>query len=827
MSADLSVKQSPSPIVVENQTVGVNDIPRGTVRNPADLVAAITCAVGIIVVCLVVVLAHNTTEGLTQDVAGAAVILRRIIGVPVTFLEMLVIAVPPIAVGIDLLVRRYPMVAFQGLIATIGGIILAVGLDVGVRTFAPAPLVTGLSVLPDAVTIPGSIAAITALLTAVASPARRRSVTWSWNLMWVYVVVAVVTSAVSLPGMAIALIVGRMAGYIVRYTIGVASRRAYGSSLIEGIQRAGFLPLSIDRVSTLPVSEIVAKAPGVQTPQYFSDHRLYLMKTVTGNLYNVIVLDGDRQVMSTLSRTWRYLRSRARGRGGLSFRQTAERTALLSYAVRSAGTMTPAVLAIAEADDSMLIVREATPSSRSFGDLRETEITDELLKVMWDQLLKSHRSGITHQALTADCFRITGDPILAGRGAGVGVWVLGWEAGELASSELGRRMDLTQMLALITTKVGVTRALDSAHKAIKPKELAELVPLLQIPAIPKATRDEMGNAKEVLNELRAALSQELPGVVTTPEQITRVGGRTILMAILIAVLVIVVLAGFNYEEVAAAIMAADWRLMLAAFGLGLVGFIGAAITFIAYSPVRLSFWKVCVCQVAAAFVSMAAPAGFGPAAINLRILQRKNVPTPKAAATVALTQATSVIVVLLALVVVTALTGSSQLASFEITPGLLIGVLAVAALVGTIMSIPKTRNWALERVTPILKQTWPRLVELFSSPLRLAVGVLGQIIGGLAYIGALQLSIMAFNVENVSFLGSAIVYMIGTSAASLLPTPGGIGTIEVTQTATLASMGVNAGVAASTILLFRTLTFWVRVPLGYVAYRWMRRIGEL
>jgi len=30
-----------------------------------------------------------------------------------------------------------------------------------------------------------------------------------------------------------------------------------------------------------------------------------------------------------------------------------------------------------------------------------------------------------------------------------------------------------------------------------------------------------------------------------------------------------------------------------------------------------------------------------------------------------------------------------------------------------------------------------------------------------------------------------------------------------------------------TIVLFRVATYWIRVPLDWLAYRWMRRIGEL
>ena len=824
----MSADKTPVPIPAKHPRVGIQDKPTATVRNPSDLVGLVACGIGIVLVCLMVIYAHNTTEGMAADVRAFAVLLQRLLFIPVTVLDMIVILFPPIAVGIDLLVRRYPMVALQGLIGAIGGIVISVIVVFFINWLGPESLVTGLSVYTNGVgvlTIPQFVSAITALLTAVATPASRPTITWSWNLMWIAVVVAVVTASASLPGMVIALLIGRMAGYGVRYAMGVASRRAYGTDLVEGIRRAGFSPTSIDRVSTVKVIETGEKFDGVQTPQFFSDHRLYVMSTIAGKLYNVIVLDGDRQVMSIISRMWRYLRSRGvEGRTTLSLRQTAERTALISYAVRSAGVSTPAVLSIAEAADSMLIVREATHGSLCFSDLDESQITDELLDAMWDQIRRAHRCGVAHRALTTDCFRVClgEDPRSV-----QGLWVLGWETGDVASSELAQRIDWTQMVALIATKVGPARALASASRALDEKELAGLGALLQIPAVPKSTREKMGNPKEVLAQLRTELTRDMPDVTIEPEQITRVGARTIIMTVLVAVVIIVALTSFNLTEIVAALRKSQWQWAVAAFGVGLVGFVGAAIAFMAFSPVKLKFWKVYVCQVAAAFVALAAPAGLGPAAVNLRVLMKKGVATPIAAATVALTQVANVVVIMLALVVLTVVTGSSQLGdTFRVTPGMLIAIFVIAAAVGIVMLIPRSRTWILSRVTPLLKQTWPRLVELVSNPYRLALGILGNIILMMSYITALLWSVYAFG-DSISFLGASMTYLLGTSAGSVIPTPGGMGTIEVTETATLIAIGLNAGVATSIVLLFRLVTYWIRIPLGWFAYRWMRRVGEM
>jgi uncharacterized membrane protein YbhN (UPF0104 family)/tRNA A-37 threonylcarbamoyl transferase component Bud32 len=774
--------------------VGIQDTPKRTVRNPSDLVGVIGCALGIVVICLLVVYAHNTTEGVAADVRGFAVLLQRILFVPVAVLELIVILFPPIAVGVDLLVRRQPLAALHALISAIGGIVAAAVLGLGLRQLGPASLVAGLSVRSgtvDVLTIPAYICAITALLTAVSVPAGRRSVTWSWNLMWISVVVAVVTTTASLPGMGIALVAGRLVGCATRYGLGVASQRAYDMTLVEGIRRAGFSPVSLDRVSGLPAEAL--GQPGTQRPQFFPDHRLYVMTTVYGTTYNVIVLDGDRVVVSIVTRIWRYLRSRGvEGRTALSLRQAGERTALLSYVARSAGVNTPAVLALAEADNSMLIVRQATAASVSFADIDPEQVGDQVLDAMWAQVRLAHRCGIVHRALTPQCFRLVHPDQAAPE-----VWLLGWETGEVAASELARRIDLTQTLAVMTTKIGSDRALRSAARALNEEELAALGPLLQVPAVPKPTRDLMGNAKRVLAELRTDLARDRPDAVIEPAQITRVGVRTIVMTVLVTVVLIVVLTSFNIPHVVEALRASDWRYVVGAFLVGLVGFAGAGLAMVAFSPVKLSYWRVCLVQVAAAFAALAAPAGLGTAAVNLRLLTKKNVAVPVAAATVALNQVANMVVVALSLIVLTTVTGSNQTTFFDVTPGMLIAVLVVAALVGAVLLVPKARGW-----------------------------VLGNVILVGSYVAALHFAVMAFGLD-FPFMAAAMVYLVGTTAGAVTPTPGGMGAIEVAESATLISFGVNPGVAASVVLLFRLVTYWIRIPIGWLVYRWTRRLGDL
>ena len=67
------------------------------------------------------------------------------------------------------------------------------------------------------------------------------------------------------------------------------------------------------------------------------------------------------------------------------------------------------------------------------------------------------------------------------------------------------------------------------------------------------------------------------------------------------------------------------------------------------------------------------------------------------------------------------------------------------------------------------------------------------------------------------------VYLTGSALGSIIPTPGGLGAVEAALTAGLTAAGLHSAVAVSSVLLFRLLTFWLPVPVGWVALNYLER----
>ncbi|OIQ90468.1 hypothetical protein GALL_276550 [mine drainage metagenome] len=811
--------------------VEIVDTPEVRVHHPSDLLNAVLCTLAIALMMLLAVYAHGTTTGVTADVRNVATVLRSILIVPIAVLEGLVTLILPATVLIELSARRLWRQVLESLAAGFVGLLVGALLTWGIVTFGSAELVRGMSVFLNGrftVTVPGYMSAIAGLVTAAGSRARRRTVAWSWNVLWVALGVVLITGQVSLTGAAIAVLAGRLAGLGVRYVSGVQSERAYGAALVAGIRRAGFEPVRLSRVrdgehaDRIDDVSAALDVSALATPR-LGGNRVYEMTASGDRLLEVVVMDGDRQVIGVLSRLWRSLRMRGiDGRTVVSLRQAAERAALLAYAARAAGVRTPQLLAVAEADASMLFVQEHPEGAVPLSELAPEQITDTVLQAVWDQVRLAHAAGIAHRALTSEAVLVR-DPMTATPE----VWITGWDSGDVASSDLARRMDLTQMVAMLAVRVGARRALASATAILPSSDIASIGPLLQTIALPRRTRDEIRAQKRVLAELRAALVEQLPEASIEPERLVRLGARAVLTVLLTSVAVVVVLTSVNVSQISQALAHSDWRWSVVAFALGLVTLVGAALTLVAFSPVKLPLWRTILVQTAATFIALAAPAGVGPAALNMRMLTRRGVTASLAVATVALVQVSQFVVTIALLVILSIASGTNEAAKFAPTTTTLVAVAIVVVLVASAFLVPRVRRWVAARTVPTLQQTWPRLIEIVGQPGRLALGFTGNVVMTMGYVFALESALAAFG-QNLSLVQVAVIYLGGNAAGAVIPMPGGLGSIDGALIALLGGVGgINLGVATSVAVLFRVLTFWLRVPLGWASMRILQRSGEL
>ncbi len=840
--AGAEVSDVPQAVPVETDLVHVVDTPEERVRHPRALVWLIGCALGIAGVMILSVVAHGTTAGVTEDVRSFNDLLASILFVPVAVLQGLVSLFAPVAVMIELGVRRLGRQIVESIVAGILGLLIGVLTTILVSHLGTDELVRGMSVWERGtgyvLTIPEYAVALTAMLTVAGPATRRRTVRISWNLMFAALLIVLITGQVSLPGVLVALLLGRLAGSTVQYVSGIRSERAYGPELVAAVRRAGFAPTSLARVHALSdhgtghtadhtgvtaqaVEESAPDDPAALALGRAGDNRVYALYCDDDVRRDVVVLDGDRQVVGLITRLWRALRLRGiEGRAAISLKAVAERTALLSYAATAAGVRTPRLLGIGEFGDSIALVLEHASHAVSFRDLPDEEVPDDVLAEAWDQLGRAHAVGLTHRALTQDVLLTHRDP-----DGSPHVWITGWEQGDIASSPLSRRLDLVQMLTLIGLRVGPRRAVASAVRSLPDADIAAIGPLIQTIALPRTTREEVRRAKGLVGELRNALVERLPEASVQPQRISRFSARTVFTTTLMIIVVAVIVTTINFDEIAQAVREANPWWVAGAFALAIITWFGAGLTLVAFSPTRVPLARATLTAAAGSFVALAAPAGIGPAALNLRLLTQRGVSMPMAVATVALVQVSQFVVTVLLLVGLAIFTGSGALVELP-SPAVLFTLAGVALGVVATLLVPPVRRWGMGLIAPRLRQVWPRLAQMLSHPGRLALGVAGNLIMTLGYVVALWCCLAAFG-QSLSLVDIALVNLVGNALGALIPTPGGLGGVEGALTAGLSAAGVPATIAFSATILYRLCTYWGRVPLGWVAMRFLERKGDL
>ncbi|MEE6281737.1 lysylphosphatidylglycerol synthase transmembrane domain-containing protein [Georgenia sp. MJ170] len=866
------------------------DFPEVRVRRARDLVELIGSGVGIAVVLLLAVYAHATAIGVTEDVQSAvAAVLRQLLLLPVTILEGLVTFFVPLVVLALELVRRRWRTALEALTAGIVAALVTAGAAFLLDTYGATALTIGLTITTEGhrvVAMNPVVAALAALLTTVGPRGRRRAVRWSWSLLWGVIVLSVLRGALTLPGAVVTVLLGRAVGLGMRYAAGVLNVRATGVSLVRGLRRAGLDPARVVRLdategepqawtvtTTAPIgyteqgldistpvaaeppaptmataakddgaaptraggaprrpdtivpdalvdpATVIADlaAPGGVTLDALGAHRVYSVHDTAGKRWYVTVLDGDRHVVGYLSSLWSTLRVRGLAhRRSATLRDTADRAVLLAYAAERAGVRIPPLVGLAEASDSVLFVSEHIPGARRLVDMDPEDVGDDVLDAMWSELRTAHVAGIAHQDLTTGAILV---------GTDAAVWLTDWENGEIASAELTRRLDQAQLLALTAIHVGEERALASASRSLRSGQLAALAPLLQPVILTGQARAAAGKPRELLNSLRARLVDEVPAADVEPVRLARFSVRTVVMVSIAVVAVWLLLGSLNFEQVVAAARDANPWWLLATFVLGVITYLGSAMGLVAFSPERLGLVRTTLVQAAAGVVTLVAPAGVGPAALNLRFLTKQKVKMPLAVATVTLVQVSQFVTTVLLLVAMALITGSAGTLSLPTGAVNAVAVTTVA-LVAIVLLVPPLRSWLWLKVGPTLQQVWPRLLWVVGSPSRLLMGIGGNLIMTIGYVASFGAALAAFG-YTLAPTTLAITYLTSNTVGAAVPSPGGIGPVEAALTAGLTVSGIPAGVAFSTALVFRVLTFWARVPIGWVALRYLQRRGDV
>ena len=307
------------------------------------------------------------------------------------------------------------------------------------------------------------------------------------------------------------------------------------------------------------------------------------------------------------------------------------------------------------------------------------------------------------------------------------------------------------------------------------------------------------------------------------ETVTRFNRNQIIQMVLLVALIYVALPFIStVPTFLSELRTANWWWGLLGLAVSALKYVGAAAALWACADGLVSFRNLTLMQVANTFAATTTPAGVGGLALSVRFLQKGGLGALRAATAVTLQQSVQVVTHVVLLILFSAFAGASaNLTKFVPSMTIVYLVGGVILLVVTAFGVvPRLRKWLTGTVGPRVQEVLRDLRELAGEPRRLVIIVLGCAATTLGGALALWACISAFG-GDTSFVTVTVVTMIGGTLASAAPTPGGVGAVEAALIGGLAAFGVPAGIAVSSVLLYRVLTCWLPVFVGWFLMRWM------
>jgi uncharacterized membrane protein YbhN (UPF0104 family) len=799
----------------------VEDHLESRVRLPADGLRCVVACAEIVLLAVIGLLARATVSGVETNVVGASQLadkklLTGVLGL-IGVLAHLALLALPLALAVLLIVRRQPRRLAEAVGAGAAAVVLVMIGNAVLRLSAAAPLhkALTLSAPGHAAVLDWYLAGLAAYVTVVGLSGRRWRGAY-WVALGVYVLASLANSRsthVTLLSLLITLLIGSAVGSGLRYAFGSASERPTAAAIAAAIGTAGAPVIAISRVQDAR-----------------TETRRYAATIRGGKHLDVTVFDRDQQAAGTLYRLYRrlLLKTQVSRSAMLTVERAVERRALLTFAVEDAGVATPRLRALVRVGPETAILGTDHHSGTTLAE-QASKVTDEQLREVWDAVLKLHRRRVTHRNLTAEhiLFAVPGPAVPGPAVPGAGdVMLLEPGDGDVAASDLQLRLDLVQLLAELALVVGPGRAADVAAERLSQAEMASMVPLLQPVALRRTTRIAIREHKDVLPALRKRLLGTTPDGDVAPVQLQRVRLRTVVTLVAGVVAAYLLLGQLSKVSLGTVLDDSDWRWLGPVVLLSVLTYVGATFELTGFVLERLDPVRTFLAQVAGSFVTLVTPAAVGGVALNIRYLRKADVSPADAASSVGVAQVIAFGLHLLMLLIFVTLTRAVSENSLRPPNWVWIALAALAAVVLIVVAIPPSRRLLRSRLAPALGQIIPRLLDIAQRPAKLAQGIGGALLLTAAYIFCLDASVLAVH-GSVALVGLAVVYLTGSAIGSAVPTPGGVGAVEAALSAGLIAAGLPGAKAVSAVLLFRLATFWLPVPVGWVAMNYLQRKDAL
>lgn len=642
---------------------------------------------------------------------------------------------------------------------------------------------------------PRWIAMLAAMLTVSGPwlPARWRR--WWWALLLAFVPIHLVVSAIVPARSLLGLAVGWFVGALVILVVGTPALEVPLDGAIRALTRRGH------DVSGLTVVRPAGRGP--------------LVLAAASDIPIVVELYGPNQRSGgALRQLWRKLRLRTTETSPLhaSMHRAVEHRALMAIAIGDLGISNTEIISVASLDRGWTLCARTPPRGTPIGACAQHTPVGRI----WESLHRLHRHQISHGDLRGKEITVADDGTVLFSGFG---------NAEYGATREQLHSDIAQLLVTTSSLYDAPSAVAAAIETFGRNTVLAASRRLTKTAVPARLRAAVPDVGAVIAAGREEVKRQTDTEKIQTKTITRFTRSQLIQLVLLGALVYVA-----YPFISAVptfftqLQRANWWWALLGLTVSSLTYVGAAGALWAAANGAVSMRNLAIMQVANTFAATTTPAGVGGLALSTRFLVKGGLSTLRATAAVALQQSVQVIVHVILLIVFTTAAGASADLSHFVPSATLLYLIAGVALgiAGTFGLVPNLRRWLATAVRPRISEVSADLVDLAREPKRLGLIVAGAAGTTLGAALALWASVEAFG-GSTSFVTVTVVTMVGGTLASAAPTPGGVGAVEAALIGGLAAFGLPAAIAVPAVLLYRVLTCWLPVFVGWPVMQWLTR----
>ena len=653
------------------------------------------------------------------------------------------------------------------------------------------------------------LAALTAAITAASPLLSRQWRRTGWVAVGAAVVVRMLTATQAPVGLLVTVFVGAAAASLVLVVLGAPARRPGSEQLSEAAHRAGLV------LSDFTPDEVRGRGG-----------RWFRCRTGDGRDALLKYVDGDERDADLLYRFWRAIRVKGIEDTGTSVAPEAavSHEAMMTMLASNAGVTVPDVLGVSETDQGAVLITTrptgvtlavlgSPDDSDDSGVVSGDEaISDEVLASSWQQVDLMHRRRIAHRQLDADHVVVDGSRVTIGR--------FRW-SGPAASDDL-IAVDTADFLTATGALVGAERAVRAARAVIGDERLVDALPFLQPLALASENKRAARSDKELLGALRDRITDETHTDDVEMAELQRIGLQQIIGVLGFGVLVLFLLGLVNnWDDIVSVFKEANWTDVPIMVVLILLTNVAGAVSLIGAVTRPLPLGDTTTIMFGQSFLNRFTPANAGGMAMRIRYLQKGGTDLTLGTAAVGLTSVASGVVQTVFLVLFVTWGGTTDTGIEAEQPswgviGMVVAVLLISAFVVAV--VPKLRAAVLRVIRNFTSKIRDEFSDLLTRPAKLASLFGGAAVSKFLMVETFVIACRAFDID-IGWAQLASAYMVGTTIASAVPTPGGVGAVEAALVLMLTGLGVDQAVAWSATLLFRLISYWMPIIPGAIGYK--------